>query len=561
MPTQERRSWRRATLAPFRHRIFLALWTASLVSNFGGLIQVVGASWLMTSLAGSADMVALVQAATTTPIMLLSLAAGATADIWDRRTVMLIAQAVLVAASAALTVMGYLGQLTPWSLLGFTFLIGVGTAIYGPAWQASVGEQVPRAELSAAVSLNSLGFNLARTAGPALGGALVAVGGPPAAFLANTLSYMGLIAVLLAWRRPRPRMLLPPEGMLAAMGAGLRYARLSPGIRAVLTRAWVFGTLGSAVWALMPLIARDLVGGGALTYGVLFAAFGAGAVLGALVSATARLRYANEGVVRAGTLVFGAGTVLAAVSHVLALTAFALALTGAAWVATLSTFNVTVQTSSPRWVVGRTMAIYQMVTFGGFAIGSALWGQVAGRGGLALAIALAGALLLAAPLLGRWVPLPEPEGLNLDPSRQLTPEAAGALPSFPETAPIVVTVEYRVDPGDVPGFRAAMRELRRIRRRDGARRWTLMQDVADPQLWVERYQSPNWVEHLRRQHRATVADQEIEARVLGFHRGATAPQTRHLVERPPVELGGEILAGNDPNLPSASALAAAPGRG
>src|SRR5207237_10558891 len=169
-----------------------------------------------------------------------------------------------------------------WSLLAFTFLIGVGTAIYGPAWQSSVGEQVPRSELSAAVSLNSLGFNLARTAGPAIGGLLVAAAGPPAAFLVNTLSYLGLIAVLVAWRRPKPATFLPPENMLTAMGTGLRYARLSPGIRSVLVRGMVFGLLGSTIWALMPLIARDLVGGGAVTYGILFGAFGVGGVIGAM---------------------------------------------------------------------------------------------------------------------------------------------------------------------------------------------------------------------------------------------------------------------------------------
>jgi MFS family permease len=212
------RSWRDSpTLAPFHSRIFALIWTASLISNFGSLIQAVGASWMMTSIAPSADMVALVQASTTLPIMLLSLVSGATADIWDRRLLMLIAQGLMLAVAVVLTVTAFLGLITPWILLSLTFLLGCGTALYGPAWQSSVGEQVPRASLASAVSLNSLAFNIARTTGPAIGGIIVARAGPPAAFLVNSLSYLGLIIVLVLWRRPRPAPFLPPENMFMAM--------------------------------------------------------------------------------------------------------------------------------------------------------------------------------------------------------------------------------------------------------------------------------------------------------------------------------------------------------
>jgi MFS family permease len=525
-------SWRSSTLGPFKHRLFLAIWTASLVSSFGTLIQVVGASWLMTLLAPSPQMVALVQAAMTAPIMLLSLAGGASADIWDRRIVMLAAQVMMLAVSIVLTVLAYLGKITPYSLLFFTFLLGVGTALYAPAWQSSVGEQVPRAELSAAVSLNSVAYNLARTLGPAIGGVLVATAGAPAAFLTNTLSYVGLITVLATWRRPRPVRTLPPESILAAMGSGVRYARLSPGIRTVLIRGMVFGFLGSPIWALLPLVARDLVGGGARTYGLLFGALGAGAVLGALGSASARRRHPNERVVRLASLGFGAATILTGASSWHALTMLALLVTGACWVAILSTFNFTVQVSSPRWVVGRTVAIYQMVTFGGLAIGSWLWGVAAGHLGLEATFVVAGALMSASALLGSRFPLPQPEGLNLDPSRSTLAGQEALTARGVDAGPVVVTVEYRIALVDAARFVSAMGELRRIRRRDGARRWTLLQDAADPQAWIERYHTPNWVEHLRRHHRFTVADLEIERRVLAFHRGARPPVIRHLLERP-----------------------------
>ncbi|MBV9724985.1 MAG: MFS transporter, partial [Gammaproteobacteria bacterium] len=492
-------SWRdSATLAPFHSRIFAAIWTASLVSNFGSLIQTVGASWLMTSIAPSADMVALVQASAALPIMLLSLPAGATADIWDRRVVMVIAQALMLVVAGVLSAIAFLGVITPWGLLTLTFLIGCGTALYGPAWQSSVGEQVPRADLPAAVALNSLAFNLARTAGPAVGGVIVAWAGPPAAFMINGISYVGLIVVLSLWRRPKPSPFLPPENMLMAMGTGVRYARLSPRVRTVLVRGTLFGLLGSGIWALMPLIARDLIGGNAVTYGVLLGAFGIGAVLGALAITTLRERYSNERIVQTSTLGFGLASAATALSSWHALSMLALMAAGTCWVLALSTFNVTVQTSSPRWVVGRTVAIYQMVTFGGLAIGSWLSGLLANQFGLKTCLIACGAVMAVSALLGRRLPLQQPEGLNLDPSRTWSGVSRAQLEHLMDSGPVVVTVEYRVAPDDFDAFRLAMRELRSIRRRDGARRWSLMQDMAAPEIWVERYHSPNWIEHLRR---------------------------------------------------------------
>ena len=528
------------------------IWTASLVSNFGSLIQAVGASWMMTSIAPSPDMVALVQASTTLPIMLLSLASGATADIWDRRLVMLIAQLAMLAAALALTVITYAGQITPWTLLTLTFLLGCGVALYGPAWQSSVGEQVPRADLPAAVALNSVSFNIARTAGPAIGGVIVAKAGPPAAFLVNAVSYVGLIVVLCLWRRPRPAPFLPPENMLMAMGAGLRYARLSPEIRTVLIRGVVFGILGSSIWALMPLIARDLIGGDAVTYGVLLGSFGIGAVLGALTSTMLRKRYTNEVIVQWSTVGFGVGSMLTSISSWHSLSMPALMLGGASWVLALSTFNVTVQVSSPRWVVGRTVAIYQMVTFGGLATGSWLSGLVAREFGLSRCLLVTGALMAVSAALGRRLPLRQPEGLNLDPGRTISSESRAQLDRLIDTGPVVVTVEYRIAVEDAEPFRIAMRELRRIRRRDGAKRWSLMQDMAAPEIWIERYHSPNWVEHLRRHHRFTVSDREIERKAFDFHQGPEPPHVRHLIERRTDEPVGEMTATTDPHLGSGS---------
>jgi MFS family permease len=553
------RSWRASTLGPFEHRIFLAIWLASLASNFGTMIQAVGASWMMTSLAPSPDMVALVQAATALPIMLLALPAGAIADIRDYRSIMLIALAVMLTFSATLSALAFAGFVNAWLLLALTFLIGCGSALYAPAWQASVGDQVPRTELPAAVALNSLGFNIARTAGPAIGGVIVASAGSQVAFAVNALSYFGLITVLLYWRRAVASRVLPPESMGAAMLAGLRYVGLSPTIRSVLVRALAFGLACSSVWALMPLVARDLIGGGALIYGLLLGAFGIGAVCAALANASLHHHWRNETIVRGATLVFAASSAVLAFSHTLWITGPALVLIGAGWVLALSSFNITIQTSSPRWVVGRTLAIYQMIAFGGIALGSWLWGEIADARSITTSLVVASVVMAASALLSGRHAMPQWERQNLDPSRAW-PDPETKLDLVPQSGPVVVTIEYRVADEDQAAFIVAMRELRRIRSRDGGRRWTLLQDIAEPERWIERFHSPTWTEHLRQHHRVTVADRDIERRVAAFHRGPEPPKISHLLERPPTapprtrkadpEVAGKRGTRIDPNLPS-----------
>jgi MFS family permease len=531
-------------LAPFQQRIFLALWVASLASNFGGLIQAVGASWLMTSLSPTADIVALVQASNVLPIMALSLIAGAVSDLFDRRKLMLAAQIMALIFSALLAVLTYSGAITPWSLLALTFLVGCGTALYGPAWQSAVGEVVPRGDLPAAVALNSIGFNIARSVGPAIGGFIVAVLGSQAAFTINTLSYLGLIVALLRWKRPVEARKLPPESIASAMIAGLRYVRLSPAIRAVLFRSTVFGIAASAVWALMPLIARDQIGGGPTVYGFLLGAFGVGAVLGAGASTRLRARLSAERVVELATLCFAIASLVAAFSGLLWISMIGMVLGGAGWVLALSTFNISIQLAVPRWVVGRAVAIYQTLAFGGMAVGSWLWGQAAHQGGLTFALALAGCLLLASLLLIRAFPVPAANNENLDPRNP------DYVPTIDDRVPyragrVVVFIEYRVAQQDAGAFAEAMRQLGRIRQRNGARRWTLMVDIAEPELWVERYESPNWLDYLRLRYRGTVSDRAAWERVRAFHRDDAPPKVRRLMAQP-VELlaagprGGEM---------------------
>lgn len=519
-------------LAPFKNRIFRSVWIARLASNFGGLIQSVAAAWMMTAISNSVDMVALVQASTALPVMLFSLASGAIADSFNRRKVMLIAQFFMLAVSVALTLAAWYGALTPWLLLSFTFLIGCGTALNNPSWQASVGDMVPRADLPAAVALNSMGFNLTRSVGPAIGGVIVATAGAAVAFAVNAASYIALIFVLLRWKPVVDHNPLPRERIGHAMTAGLRYVAMSPNIEKVLLRSFVFGLTAISVLALLPLVARDIVQGGPLLYGVLFGAFGIGAVGGALISARLRQVLSSERIVRLGFVGFAACAGIAALSTMPWLTCVALLIGGASWVVSLSLFNVTVQMSTPRWVVGRALSLYQTAVFGGMALGSWIWGLLAESYGASEALLISAVLMIAGAALGlKWFTLPEQTALNLDPANRFK-EPHLALDLKPRSGPIAIMIEYIIREEDVPEFLDMMAERRRIRRRDGARQWTLSRDLENPELWMETYHTPTWVEYIRHNQRMTQADAFISERIRKLHSGAEPPRVHRMIERP-----------------------------
>ncbi len=556
--------WLGTVLEPFRTGVFRSIWIASLLSNVGTLIQTVAAAWLMTSLVSSAGMVALVQAASAAPIMLLSIPAGAIADIWDRRALMLLAQALMGVTAVVLTALAFAGSIGPWSLLAFTFLLGCGSALYAPAWQSSVGEQVPLPQLPAAVSLNAISFNIARTVGPAIGGLIVASAGAPAAFLVNAASYVGLIVVLARWRRPHVPRALPPESIGAALGAGLTYARLSPAIRTVLLRSLVFSVFASALWATVPLIARDLLHGGPLTFGFLLGAFGAGAVSAALGSAWLRRRYSADQVATSAAVGYGVATIVLAGSHFVLLSALACALAGSSWVLSYSTFNIATQVSSPRWVVGRTLAIYQTAAFGGISVGAWLFGQYVELGGLEVTLLTAGLLQAGSFIIARRWPLHVANAIDMDPLSGAPDDHARAAID-PEAGPVVISVEYRIAVHDAAEFVRVAHELGRIRRRDGARRWILLQDLDEPRRWLERYETLTWLDHLRQSQRRTVADQGVRDRLIALHQGPAPPRVLHLLARSPDDAHGllgpeRLLARPGPTDPRLAGEVALPPR-
>jgi predicted MFS family arabinose efflux permease len=516
--------------APLRHAAFRRIWLASLLSNLGLLIQAVGAAWAMTQMTSSADKVALVQTALMLPVMLISMPAGAVADMYDRRIVALVSLSIALSGATALTVLAWLGLITPQILLAFCFVVGSGMALFGPAWQSSVIEQVPTETLPSAVALNGISYNIARSFGPAIGGIVVATAGAVAAFAANAVLYIPLLIVLFLWRRTTEPSRLPRERLNRAMVSGVRYIANSPPIRIVLARTLVTGLIGGSVSALMPLVARDLLHGGAQTYGIMLGAFGVGAVIGALNITEVRKRMSGEAAVRACALSMAGAIAAVALSRTPVLTAAALVVAGAVWMLAVALFNIGVQLSAPRWVAGRSLAAFQASIAGGIAIGSWGWGRLTDAAGVETALLVSAALMLASPLLGLWLPMPPVGARNEDAGVLADPEVRLSLTG--RSGPLVVEIEYRVAQENARAFHCVMQEVQLSRQRNGAYGWSIARDIADPELWTERYHCPTWLDYLRQRNRSTQSERALHQRAMDFHLGPEPVRVRRMLERP-----------------------------
>ncbi len=516
--------------APLGLPVFRALWLATVASNIGTWMHEVGAGWLMTSLAPSPLMVALVQAAATLPVFLLAFPAGALADIVDRRRYLIATQCWMLAVAAALGALTVAGLMSAGWLLALTFALGVGSALMMPAWAAITPEVVPREQLQSAVALNSMGMNVSRAIGPALAGVIVAASGPGVVFVLNALSFLGVIAVLWSWKRAPRTADVPAERFFGALRAGFRYVRYSPPLLRVLVRGAAFFAFASATWAFLPLVARQELAGGAALYGWLVGCIGAGAVTGAVVLPRLRARVSRDRMVAGATVLFAACAVaLAFVRDVTALSV-ALLVAGAAWIAAMSSFQMAAQTALPEWVRARGLAAFMVVFMGGMAAGSALWGQAAEWLGIpwTLTLAAAGALVGVA---ATWrVGIGGHDRLDLTPSVHWPPLVMSGIA---DEGPVLISIEYRVDPADAAAFVAGMHELARARRRDGAYAWGLYRDTDEPARYIEQFQVESWQEHLRQHHRVTHADREVEERAKRLHRGPAPPQVTHAVAARP----------------------------
>jgi len=522
---------RPASASPLASPMFRALWIATIVSNIGTWMHDVGAGWLMTSLSPDPLMVALVQAATTFPMFVLALPAGALADIVDRRRLLIGAQLFGLAAAAALATITLAGFTTAWILLVFTAAIAIGAAFSAPAFQAIVPELVPGPALQQAVALNSLGINIARAIGPALGGVIIAASGPGAVFAVNAVSVVGVLIVLARWRRVVPERHLPAEHMVGAMRAGLRYAMRAPELQVVLVRSVGFFLFASGLWALLPIIARRDLGLGPTGYGGLLTFMGLGAIAGAILMPKLRGRMGANAITLAASILLAAAMAGLSLAIDFWTASAALFVAGLAWIAMMASLNGGAQATSPGWVKARALAIYLLVFQGSMAAGSTLWGSVASSIGVPATLLVAAALLVVASLTLAWrFPLGAASTLDLAPSAHWpAPLVDGEVEH--DSGPVLVTVEYQIDPAKVPAFFAAMNDMRRIRRRDGAIHWGVYEDTTQPGTVIESFTVESWLEHLRQHDRVTNADRVQQDALRAYQADDTPPVVRHFVTR------------------------------
>jgi MFS family permease len=520
------------TFAPLAQPVFTVLWAATVLGNTGSFMRDVASSWLMTDLSASPAAVAMVQAAGTLPIFLLAIPAGVLTDILDRRKFLIAVQVLLASVSISLMVLSQTGMLSVSALVGLTFLGGIGAALMGPTWQAIVPELVKREDVKSAVALNSLGINIARSIGPAAGGLLLAAFGAGLTYGADVASYIVVIAALLWWPRAKNASDALQENFFGAFRAGLRYTRSSRPLHVVLLRATIFFAFASAVWALLPLVARQLLGGDASFYGILLGAVGVGAIGGALVMPKLRERLNSDG------LLLGAAVVTAWVMGILALAppkivaVVVLLFLGAAWITALTTLNGTAQSVLPNWVRGRGLAVYLTVFNGAMTAGSLGWGAVGEAVGIQSTLLIGAAGLLVAGFVMYRVKLPAGEA-DLVPSNHW-PEPLVAEPVAHDRGPVLILIEYKVEKRHRGAFLHALDQLSQERRRDGAYGWGVTEDSADPEKIVEWFMVESWAEHLRQHKRVSNADADLQGRVLAYHAGADKPVVRHFltIDRP-----------------------------
>ena len=515
------------SLGPLRQPVFAVLWAATVLGNTGSFMRDVASAWLMTDLSAAPAAVALVQAAGTLPIFLLAIPAGVLSDILDRRRFLIAVQILLGSVSLALMALSSSGMMSVSALIALTFLGGVGAALMGPTWQAIVPELVDRGEVKAAVALNSLGINIARSIGPAAGGLLLASFGAAVTYGADVASYVIVIAALIWWPRPKNADDALSEGFFGAFRAGMRYARASRPLHRVLIRAAIFFACSSAVWALLPLVARNLLGGDAGFYGILLGAVGAGAIGGALLMPRLRARFDSDQLLLGAALVAAVVMAALAVSPPKALAVALLLFLGGAWITALTTLNGAAQAILPNWVRGRGLAIYLTVFNGAMTAGSLGWGAVGEAAGVPATLLIGAAALVIAAIVMHRVKLPQGEA-DLVPSNHW-PEPLVADPIAHDRGPVMILIEYRVPRARRAAFLEALTRFSEERRRDGAYGWGVTEDAADPDVMVEWFMVESWAEHLRQHKRVSNADADLQAEVLAHHAGTERPLVRHLL--------------------------------
>jgi MFS family permease len=516
------------TPSPLRNPDYRRLWSANVFSGVGSAMHDTAAVWTMTSLTASPMLVTLMQSMSSLPIFLFALPAGALADIVDRRRLVLWAQAACLIVAAGLGLLALSGYLSVGLLLTVTFVLGIGNAITMPSWQALIPELVEKKQLPAAITLGGVGVNVARGLGPVMGGLLLAAAGAASVFLVNASTFVGLILALRFWKRPPQPVNANAERMLGAIVAAFRFTRHSALIHAVLIRNGWFVFCGIAPMALLPLVLRSR-GADALEFGLQMGAYGAGGIVTAFLLLPAlRKRFSLDALLLGATLVSALSIgLLSYVEHTV-LTGMLMFTAGAAWLANLTTLNFAGQSAFPNWVRARSSAIQLLVVQGALALGALTWGQVTAFSSIPMALRIAAVGVLIGAVLIRTFPLNRVSELDLTPSSHWHEHEMAITPQ-PEDGPVLISIDYEIQPQNHEPFRVAMAKLRQIRLRDGAFRWSLFHDLADQTHFRESFLVGSWAEHLRQHDRATLEDKRIEEAVIAFHQGMNPPQVNHFL--------------------------------
>ncbi len=493
-------------------------------------MQDVGAGWLMTTLAPDPFMVSLVQVSVVLPGFFLTLPAGVLADIVDRRLFILTALGWMALIASIVTLLTFTGTITPWSLIALTLALGMGSSMMMPAFTSMIPDLVPQKDLVGAVTLNSISQNLTRAVGPAIAGGLIALAGPAPVFMLNALSFVGIFVVMWRYRSLQPRSTLPSERFFGALRVGLGFLRQSPALQAVIVRALAFFFMMSGLFAFVPLIVRAEVQAGPQAYGLLVTCMGAGAVLVGFTLPRLRGRFSSDAIVAAGTAV-GAVTLLGLASlRTVPQLAAVMFFGGGAWISVVSSLQVAAQLSLPAWVRARGMALYIATFMGSMAIGSATWGRVASATSTTTALEIAVAVGVVAGLFAtRWR-----LGIHARADHTLAEvhhEAIAIDQPKAHEGPVMINIEYIIDPGEAREFEAAMRDVRRMRLRNGAVAWGLFQDIHAADRYIEYFIDATWLEHLRQRERVTVEEAEFNRVARAFHRGSAAPRVEHFLAR------------------------------
>jgi MFS family permease len=535
-------------IAPFKSKSFTVIWSASVISTIGLRIHEIGAGWLMTTMTDDPFIVSLVQAATTLPFFLFALLAGAIADNVSKSRMLLLVNCIMAFIAAILAVLVYLNLMTPYLLILFIFLIGSCSAFTAPPKQAINPLLVPKEDLQSAIALNSIGFNLSRSIGPAIAGILIVTLGPESPFIINALSFIAIIWAFIWWCPIKANEPLPNEPIPGAIKAGLRYARYSPPLRATLWRAFAFFIPVSAYWALLPIFVKTEMNGGADLFGLLVGAIGLGAVIGAFLSPKIKKYFSSDQVTWiAATLIAGIFLLSAfPVNNTLLTYLFPgwpideiLAVIGSivfgmSWIWTLSTFSVSAQSALPDWVRARGLAIYLMVFFGSMSVGSIIWGAVASQMGIKTALIIASITLALGIILSRKQKLNLGEAIDFAPSAHwaqpnLLAESEESKALLNERSPVMIVIEYKIEPNDVEKFLSLMCKLSEARRQYGAYGWEVLQQSDKADTFIECFFDVSWIHHLRHRKRLAGKDYQIEQQVRDLHKGDTPPTIKHFL--------------------------------